>query len=326
MAYYLSIDSGGTKTACALADENGMLLAEHVGAGCTYSVSGKEAVLIQLKEEAEETLRIAGIRGDQITGAVWGIPCYGEYKAFDSYLREKLPQLFSGGCYLCNDVEVGMAGSLLLEAGVHIVSGTGAIAMGKNREGDICRANGWHEDFSDEGSGCWLGMQTISLFAKQSDGRKDKGALYRLLCREWNLETDMDIVEYYENHLKGRRERIAAVQKLLLQAAEDGDESAKELYRKAAKELADTAVSICESLRLEGQDRKVSYYGGVFRSGAYILEPLKRELRQHGAVLLEPELSPVSGGILLAAEKAGSTSAKTMIKNLKRQEADKLQI
>lgn len=321
MGYYLSVDGGGSKTAYLITDQGGKVLCRHVTQGCTYSTIGKELVLKILSEGAQTAVQMAGISPDDLVYAVWGISCFGEYEEMDGYLSAKLSELFSCTAYFCNDVEIGLAGSLLLHFGIHVVAGTGAIVMGRDQTGRTARSNGWHEDFSDEGSGYWLGLRTLSLFARQADLREERSFLYEQIREQCGLLSDMDIIRFYQEKLRGKRKETAALQEHLLKAAGAGDESAVRLYEEAAAELAQSVKGVARQLDLMDKETQVSYCGGIFRCGSFILDPFSEYVRRMGFVLRAPGLSPLGGGILLAAEKNGQKTDE-MIKNLRRYEQE----
>ena len=318
MGYYLSVDGGGSKTAYLVTDRLGRVCGNYVTQGCTYSVMGKELVCEILSEGAEAALQMAGISPDDLIYAVWGISCFGEYEEMDRCLTGKLSELFPCGMYFCNDVEIGLAGSLLLHFGIHVVAGTGAIVMGKDKKGKTARANGWHEDFSDEGSGYWLGLKTLSLFARQADFRERISFLYELVRERCSLGGDMDVVRFYQENLRGKRKETAALQEVLLMAAKLGDESAIRLYDAAAFELAQSVRGVAVQLDLMHEETQVSYCGGIFRCGTFILNPFSRYLEQMGFVLRQPGLPPLGGGILLAADRDGKRVTE-VIENLRKE-------
>ena len=82
-----------------------------------------------------------------------------------------------------------------------------------------------------------------------------------------------------------------------------GDKSAVRLYDAAAYELAQSVRGVARQLNLMEQKTEVSYYGGIFHCGAWILDSFSEHLNQMGFVLKAPSLSPLGGGILLAAER-----------------------
>ena len=50
-------------------------------------------------------------------------------------------------------------------------------------------------------------------------------------------------------------------------------------------------------------DTIVSYSGGLFHAGDFILKPLVRKLEENGICLCPPKYSPVQGAALLAARE-----------------------
>ncbi len=301
--YYLSVDGGGSKTAFLITDEMGHTMVETISDGCSYPQIGIDGVARVISTELECLLDKTGLRRSDIKGAVFGLPCYGEDREADRELeRIVLKAVGLSEAYVHNDVELGWAGSLGLSSGIHVVAGTGAIAYGRDIEGNSCRSNGWHEDFSDEGSGYWLGMQALSLFSKQSDGRAEKSFLYKRMKEVLGIADVDELVPLYVAEYRGNRKKIAALQKVLLEAAKEGDASAVILYHEAAAELADSIRAVASNLYFgENIPIPVSYSGGVFFAGEFIMKSLKDRLDGGLFDVREPLLKPVQGGILLAA-------------------------
>lgn len=309
--YYLGIDGGGSKTALLITDEEGRAVAESVTGGCSYPQLGIDGAVRVISDGLRLLFRETGVDKKDIKGAAVGLPCYGEDRSADKELkRAVLEAIALKDVCICNDVELGWAGSLGLEAGVHIVAGTGAIAYGRNHKGDCARANGWHEDFSDEGSGYWLGMQALGLFAKQADGRMERSALYERMKNALGIVDIEELVPLYGRRYMGNRKAVAALQMALLEAAEDGDANAVLLYERAAGELAASIRAVASRLEFNGEEPiPVSYSGGVFQAGEYIMKPLQRMLDERRFHIRAPLLSPVQGGILLAAAHTNQDQA-----------------
>lgn len=304
MEYYLGIDGGGTKTHLMLCDGDGRVLGEAFCGGSAHPQVGVAGVGQVVREGLQNLLAPLGLPEDDIAAVGWGLPYYGEFAAEDAQLREMaqgfLPRAKKR---LCNDVEVGMAGSLGLRPGAHIVAGTGAIAMAMDAAGRTVRCGGWHEDFSDEGSGYWLGLQTLGLFTRQADGRLPAGPLLAEVRAAYSLREDMDINQYYVENLKGSRSATARVQLLLEKAALAGDEAAAALYARAAAELFAMAKGAAGALGMYRAGLAVSYFGGVFKAGELVLGPLRALCQAAGLLLEKPLLSPAAGAVLLAVRE-----------------------
>lgn len=318
MKYLLSMDGGGSKTAWALTTLDGETVATHREGGCSHPLIGIDGVLSLIENGAQRLLDEVSATKEDLFGVALGIPFFGEYPDADRELTDALTAMFPCAVRIVNDAELGMAGSLGLGEGIHMVAGTGAIAIGHDPSGREARSNGWHSVFSDEGSGHWLGVQTLSLFCKQADGRVARGALYELMMRELQLSVPEDVIPYYDNVLSRDRKHVAALQELLYRSALAGDESAISLYRAAANELFLSIKALYHTLDFPS-DRPVtvSYSGGVFSVGALILEPLAEAVSALPATLVSPALSPVMGGIVLAMNAACPEKASALFETLK---------
>jgi len=243
-------------------------------------------------------------RGGEIIGVALALPYIGESRSGDQVIDAALREAFGDIQYLLvNDSVAGWAGSLALESGVNIVAGTGAIAYGRDAGDRGARCGGWDEFFSDEGSCYWLGRATCALFAKQSDGRVPRGQLYEMMRAEFALDEDFEFIDAVHEKLLVSRERVAAMQMLLMRAANEGDKSALALYDAAAEELCLLLDGIRGRISLPESGFPVSYSGGLFNAGELVLKPFRRGIEARGGRLVTPRLSPARGALLLAAEK-----------------------
>lgn len=318
MEYILSMDGGGTKTAWLLSTITGDIVAQYLCGGCSHTQLGIPGVMKHLSDGISHLLQQVQGTPSQIRFAAFGIPCYGEYPSADTKIRTFLDSKFPACTpVVCNDVELGFAGSLCLSCGIHLVAGTGAIAYGRDFHGHSSRSNGWHPVFSDEGSGYWLGMKTLSLYAKQCDGRIQRSALYDIIRRSLHIMSSEDLIHYFDTVLAGKRDQIAHLQLYLHEAALAGDQSAVQLYQHAAYELYLSVKGVYHTLDFSGSaETLVSYSGGIFQNGSLILDPLRQELSQLSAVLIPPRLSPVYGGLLLAVQNQEQFPLKHLISKL----------
>lgn len=314
--YWLGIDGGGTKTEFLLADENGNILARERIGSISYKQVGIECCVLMLKNTVER-LREKTTQSDKADiFTCCALPNFGESIESDGLLKEKIEkEMGNYHMYLVNDCEVGWAGSLGLEPGINLVAGTGAIAYGMDERGNSARAGGWNDDFSDEGSCAWLGRKTIELFSRESDGRDESGALLSVVRNYFGLENDFEIIDIYERKYQNNRTQRADLQRLLLQAARRGDKRAARLYRKAAGELAEIVLAVYYKLNFTGNsDVMVSYSGGLFHAGTYIMEPLIRLLEPYPIRVMEPLFSPVHGAVLEAALHWGGKDVAERLK------------
>ena len=301
MNYYIGIDGGGTKTAIVIGKEDGIVIKTIEKSGCSHKVIGIDAVVTLLSQGVKEITEGIGITLSDCGGICIGLPCYGEAPEADVEITEKLKQALSPiPVSIVNDAVVGWAGSLECSEGVHLVAGTGAIAYAQRSDGKEARSNGWNEFFSDEGSCYWVGKQAMALFAQEADCRKPKGALYDIVRKELSLENDNDFIDIMEQDYIPLRHKVASFQMFASKAAAAGDQEAVKLYETAAQHLADSAAGIIRQLGWENKTVPVSYYGGLFKNGDLILNPLKECLAAFNCILTPPKRIAVEGALLLA--------------------------
>lgn len=297
---YLGVDGGGTKTAFALVSLQGKILAYFTAGTSHPDQIGVTRVQDALRAGVIEVCNQAGISPDRIAFSFWGLPGFGENLAHVPVFEEIVRSILGTNNFLCgNDVEAGWAGSLACQPGIHLVAGTGAIGFGKDPDGNTARSSGWSELFGDEGSAHWLATNLLGLFSKQSDHRLPRTPLYELVKEALGLDRDLDLMSKLD--ILSQRDEMAKLAVIVHKAALAGDGNAVSLFKEAAREHSLTVKAIIRQLNF-AQDRpiQVSYSGGVFKSGEFILEPLSAYLAPMNAVLVKPRLTPIMGACLYA--------------------------
>lgn len=305
---YLGVDGGGTKTAFVLIDDDGRVLARHEESTSYYLEIGLEATEQVLRRGTRAALAQVGAEVGALRFAFFGLPAYGEDSSLQARL-DALPAAFLPvGRYVCgNDMICGWAGSLGGQDGIGVVAGTGSIAYGQY-QGRAARAGGWGELFSDEGSAYWIACAGLNLFSRMSDGRAAKGPLHALLRQRLELGDDLDLCGHIYTRLGAQRGAMAQISQLVGEAALQGDEQARAIFADAAGHLVGLICAVRANLQVpQGLALPVSYSGGVFKSGALIMEPLRQKLTAQPEffVLGEPLLPPDIGAALYAAKCSG---------------------
>ena len=304
---YLGVDGGGTKTAFALIDKNGRLLAEHESATCYYLEAGIEGARQILEQGIKALVGKAGCSVADIEFGFFGLPAYGEDSKYIGLLDELPSGILAKERYRCdNDMVNGWAAAFGGNDGINIVAGTGSIAYGV-RQQSHARCGGWGELFSDEGSAYWVACKGLQLFSRMSDGRSDKGPLYELIKSTYQIHSDLDMCGVVFSDWGAERSKIAQVSAVVYQAAMAGDLQAIAIFAEAAKELAEIVHGVGKALNYQPEEEiLVSYSGGVFKSGPLLLEPFSQHLQQYSKQyrLQSPAYSPVMGAALYALKLA----------------------
>ncbi|ESQ91101.1 N-acetylglucosamine kinase [Asticcacaulis sp. AC460] len=302
--YFLGVDGGGTKTGFVLADEAGTIVATHQLGPSYYIQIGFDGLHELLAEGVGAVLAAVHATLQDVAYAFFGLPAYGEDSHAQAFL-DVIPEAVLGHHrYRCgNDMICGWAGSLGGEDGINIVAGTGSIGYGERR-GKSARGGGWGEIFSDEGSAHWVAVQGLNAFSRMGDGRLPKGPLYDVFMEAMELKIDLDICGAVFGREPPSRDKIAAMSQLVAKAVEAGDPTARGIFERAGFELAAIVDAIRQQLDCPPDERmRVSYSGGMFRTGQLILDPFSRHLRALNPAydIVEPLHSPGVGATLYAA-------------------------
>lgn len=243
---------------------------------------------------------------DRIAGVCFGVPNYTEVASMDVLVEAVVYEIFPWECTLIvNDSEVGWAGSLGMEPGINLVSGTGSISFGKNRAGKTASVGGWSDFFSDEGSCHWLGIKCLELFSKEADGRLPRERLYDLVMEHFDMKSGKDIIRIVDEVFRPHRGKLASLQRILAESARQGDSNAISAYEQAADELILIAKATARTLEMEEGDIDIACSGGLFNRRSPVLAVMKRKLSENGMRWIAPRFLPHQGALLLAAEYTG---------------------
>lgn len=308
--YVMGIDGGATKTLAAVLDlEEG---AVHVAQGgpSNEDAVGARAAVDALLGVAEQALRRAGIERQQLATAVLAIA-----GTDTDAIARQVKAARSEHWIVVNDVVGAWAAATGAQPGIGAISGTGSNVFGVGPHGQAWRVGGWGQLLGDEGSGYWLGAQSIRAALRDRDGSGPETALSEAVVEFFgssSVEAVAALV-YSKPMTKGE---IAAFATETCRLAERGDAVACELYARGARELAAQIVAVIRHTGL-GEDGDsgadganafpVGLIGSAFRAGAVFVDPLVAAVHQAapGARVSVVETAPVGGSLLLAARACG---------------------
>lgn len=318
MKYFLGIDSGGTKTEFALADESGHIVGHALMGTTNYQQCGPETLAENLATGVEELLKGRGLTVRDIRHAFLGLAAYDEIKEDMKAVSQAVRQGLKGIAYeIAGDNVCGWAGSLAGCSGVNIVAGTGSIAYARNDAGQSARSGGWGHWFGgDEGSAYWIGCQLIQAFTQQSDGRQARTLLYDAVRSHYQLNDDFDFVHLIVNKWNMDRTKVAILSRFACELAQQGDPACLGIFDEAGRQLARIIDACVQAVPFSGEVL-ASYSGGVFKSGDLIMEPLRRAVKAP-VRWVKPAFHPAIGAVILAMMASDWPVTPALRKNLER--------
>src|SRR4029079_16389092 len=172
--HVLGIDAGGTKTVCLLADQRGTILSEGRGPGANLHAAGELAVEKGLHEGMQEALVERDITPAAICLGIAGVDREDEARTVRAIMRRIG---YKSRVLVVNDALIGLVAGARDKLGIAINAGTGSIVYGRNASFEAARAGGWGHMIGDEGSGYWIGRESLAAVMRAFDGRGPATAL-----------------------------------------------------------------------------------------------------------------------------------------------------
>ncbi|MGH2855785.1 MAG: BadF/BadG/BcrA/BcrD ATPase family protein [Solirubrobacteraceae bacterium] len=302
--FLLGIDGGATKTLAAVLDvERGVVHLGHGGPSNQDAV-GVAAAGSALLDAADEALAGAGIADAQLDAAVLAVAGT-DTDAVVAHVREERSKEW----IVVNDVVGAWATATGARPGVGAISGTGSNVFGVGSDGRAWRAGGWGHLLGDEGSGYWLGVQSIKAALRDRERSGPETALSDAAV-EFFKAPSVEALAVSVYSKPRTKSEIAAFAIETASLAERGDAVAAELYERGAAELAQQIAAVIDQTGLQG-DFPVGLIGSAYKAGAVFVDPLTQAIHALApqARVAVVEMAPVGGSLLLAARACGAEDA-----------------
>lgn len=303
---YLGVDGGASKTAALVIDEHGNPLGRGLAGGSNHLRIGIEQATRNVERAVNIALVEAGVAIREIAWAYCGI-AGSDHPAHRQQVVDSLSIFFPRGNFTVdNDARIALTGAVGFGAGVVIIAGTGSVAFGRDTKGTEARAGGWGPTIGDEGSGYALARAGLSAIVRAHDGRGPATKMTELLCYEYDM-CDPDELPRFVYATTTHADDIARYGRLVIEAAEAGDEVAKAILDDGGRELGQCVLAVARRVGLvDGSSFPVAYVGGAFHAGDLLLAPMRNVILAEapGAVIAPPLHTPVEGAARMAIRAA----------------------
>lgn len=235
MKYYCGLDVGGTSARLKIQREDGAVLGEFLGKGCTLNVDGTTASALRYHSLVMGALEELGLSVEDCGGicaAASGVDTEQNEKDCKKFFTDMgfPPEIIC----ICNDCEVLLLSSD--EPDMILISGTGSIAIGRKEDGSTVRCGGWGHILSDEGSAFDLALRIFRAVGMHLDGRAYCPILTDKLMNELRIREPVELNVYVGKNILDRT-KIACYAKLAAEAAYEGDEGARQILEDCADVL-----------------------------------------------------------------------------------------
>jgi N-acetylglucosamine kinase-like BadF-type ATPase len=303
MRFFLGVDGGQSGTTALVGDEAGRVLGAGRGGPCNHAEApeGRQKLMRAVSGAVGEACGQAGLdpRFVRFAAACFGMSGGPEDK--QAILHEILA---ADAVVVTDDAVIALAGATAGEPGIVTIAGTGSIAFGRNAAGRTARAGGWGYIFGDEGGGFDIARQALRAALRSEEGWGPPTALLpALLDATGSADANRAMHRFYTPEWS--RPRVAALARLVDDAAMAGDAAARDILHNAAQQLATLTSSVRGQLWEPGEPAHVAWTGGVFHS-QILLERYRCLVELEDGNRAGPaEYAPAAGALIEAYRAAG---------------------
>ncbi|MEV7660878.1 BadF/BadG/BcrA/BcrD ATPase family protein [Paenarthrobacter sp. NPDC089316] len=289
----IGLDIGGTKTRGVRFEDNEPVRDETAGSSNVQNVSREQAAA----NLAELFGKIGGGRIDQVYAGAGGIDTDEDAQALADLIAPHVP---GARITVVHDSRLLLAAGGA-SSGVAVIAGTGSAAWGKNDAGEEARAGGWGYLLGDEGSGYWLGREAVRHSLRRMNQGLEPDLLSRSLLDSCGVDEPGKLIALFHSPDTGRR-FWAQQARLVVEAADAGDEASQAMVAQAGRDLADLAGQAVRQLGLDGP---VILGSGLGMNVVRLQEAFKSSLAEQGiADVRILQQDPVFGVPRLVAEQS----------------------
>ncbi|HVW78971.1 MAG TPA: BadF/BadG/BcrA/BcrD ATPase family protein [Alloacidobacterium sp.] len=302
MAFYLGFDAGGTKTDCALADDNRILARAQNGSIKPLRVSAAQAEA-NMRALLAEISRQSGIDLKQVA-----VSCVGTAGLRLPQTKEWMQQIISryagGEILVCGDETTALDAAFPGQAGVLVIGGTGSNILGRTSKGETFNVGGWGPALGDEGSGYWIGHEGLKRALRAHDFQQPTMILSKVMSF-WKA-ADLGEVTNIGNETP--LPDFSQLAPMIVECAEQGDAVALHVLRLGGQMLGENATHAIQRLRALEPDAPlpgIAYVGGILKSVAFVRESMIDTIRHSlPTVQVLPEaVDPVMGALWRARNR-----------------------
>ena len=300
--YVLGVDGGATKTLAAVLDVQAGIVYLAQGGPSNEDAIGTRAAAEALTEAADEALARAQIGAGELAAAVLAVA-----GTDTDTIARQVHSAHSDDWIVVNDVVGAWAVATGAQPGIGAISGTGSNVFGVGADGFGWRVGGWGHLLGDDGSGYWLGAESISAALRDRDGSGEKTALSDAAVEFFSVPSVEALAALVYSKPLTKAE-IAAFAVRTCALAEGGDAVARGLYERGARELAMQIAAVARHTGLDESDAfPLGLIGSVFKAGALFVDPLIAAVHETapGARASVVEMAPVGGSLQLALRVCG---------------------
>jgi N-acetylglucosamine kinase-like BadF-type ATPase len=225
------------------------------------------------------------------------------------WLRQTFARKVGGELILIGDVEIALDAAFFGQRGVLVLAGTGSNVAGRASTGKIVTAGGWGPAMADQGSGHFIGLESLRRGFLSID-RQTPTRLLQVAQAHWNVASIGELIEFANSNPAPDFSTLAP---LVADCAAQGDPVAKDILEQSGTDLAYLASLVIERIRgMEADSREafevpsVAIAGSILEHVAPVRQALEAALRSQypGIAVLGTPADPPAGALWNARHRS----------------------
>ena len=287
MKYFLSIDSGGTKTAAVLYREDMSRAAVAVCGSLRANTTPAGLIAAHMAQLADAL----GLKGKRLA-SVGG--------TYEPSVIDRLKEICETDCYKVDgELDLGLSAAGIFGDGLLALCGTGSTVFARVN-GKAYATGGYGAAVSDEGSGYWIGREAFIAAIRDSEGRGERtmltGAIPEKLGFGGRDRLREAVFSIYSDAKRSPTATVAHFTPTVVGEAARGDAVSIRILKEAAG-LLYGQFSYLRGKYGAGRDVPLTVSGSVWRGNPVFTGEFIRLLRESGdeRPFVVPVLEPVLG-------------------------------
>jgi N-acetylglucosamine kinase-like BadF-type ATPase len=307
MRHYLAVDGGNSKTDVVVGAEDGRVLAFARGPGSSPDWLGIEGSLAVLDTLIRPALAESRVSIDLLVAYLAGVDLPIEV---ERYAKAVGDVGWATENVVDNDLFALLRAGTADPDAIAVICGAGINCVGRRADGRTARFPALGSLTGDWGGGHHLADLTLWHAARGEDGRGPATALSRAVAKHFGMARVEDVSAAMHLH-EIHRSRIEELTPVLFDVAEAGDDVARSVVAKQAREIVLLARIAAERLELLDEPHTIVLGGGVLTAR----RPLLHGPVVAGLATAAPRATieivhdrPVAGAALLALDQWGTVT------------------
>lgn len=299
----LGVDAGNTKTVALVVTENGAVLGSGRGTcGDIHNAAGPAAAVEQIVAASSAALEAAGVgpadlaaTGFSLAGADWPE----DFTYLVGELRRRLS--LRAEPEVVNDAVGGLRSGSEEMIGVSVVIGTHVALAGRNAAGDLFHLGFWPDSTGAHG----LGSLGLAAIWRHMLGLGPETSLVGRALARWSASDPEELLHLLTRIGAPEETQAARFADAVLDEADAGDPVAARIVETVAGRMGDYARVCAERTGQLGAPFRLVLCGSVLRHPSQLLRSALLARVPDGQAVY-PDVEPVAGAVLLAADRIGA--------------------